>query len=110
MAIPTFQPQQLQIPNYAQIGQNADELASINAARQTELMNQQREAERAQAVNQYASLAVKGDPQAMQALMTIDPDRARKTFDFLYAKSEREAAYATAQLNTPVIVTGKHID
>lgn len=101
MAIPTFQPQQLQIPDYAQIGQNADELASINAARQTELMNQQRQAERAQAVNQYASLAVKGDPQAMQTLMAIDPDRGRKTFDFLYAKSEREAAYATAQLNTP---------
>lgn len=52
------------------------------------------------ALNELSALSLK-DPRAMAQLASVDPDRAKKNQDFLFSRSEREAAYATAVNQAP---------
>ncbi len=99
MAIGLFQPQQLEIPDYVAAKQAGVE----SRLHEAQLQKYERENQRNRSIDQLSQLSLSKDPragEAMNALAAVDPERAKKNFDYHYSRSERAASYAQAQLGT----------
>lgn len=93
-----IQQQQIQVPNYLGAIQAGQE-QQLNRARleayNNERIKAERENQRLAAIDQLSQASLT-NPEAMNKLAQIDPDRAKKNFDYLFERSAIGASYATA--------------